>query len=754
MNEPRVGLLWGLHWWEWPLLAGALALFFAQLLVAAPGKSAAFDEHYHLTAGYTYLRTGDFRLATTHPPLMGVIGALALLGRDDLALPLDHPAWQAGDRFLFADVFVWEANTDSVGMILTARYPIMAVGGLLVVALFLWARRWIGLAGAWVVIALAAVDPNLLGHARVVTTDLGLTCFLLLALWRLWVWLEDGGWRNGLGFGLCAGLAMGAKFTGLFIWPAALLIVVLYPSLGAKVIVPRLAGLVGAGLVALGVLWTIYRFDVGYLADGVLPLPLPAPFYWQQLYNTFFRIVDLQGARYDFFWGEASNGGWWYYFPVALAVKTPLPLLILALAGGVAAVRRWGWRRSAVLWVLPALFLLLGLSGVLTIGYRHILPIVPLLILLAGHAAPAMWPLRPASVRQLWSTGIVVVLLLWAMVGSLRLFPHQEAFFNELAGPWPNWSNLLVDSNLDWGQDLPALRDVMAERGIGEVNLAYFGKAVPEKYGVRYRPLYGYLRFVDGAEVRAYNPHTPEPGWYAVSATSLRLGLHQADTLDLYAAFRERRPDARAGYSIYLYHLVDPPGQPVTRTVVVGEPVYRLAPAALGGQPGGRVQVKWLQTPETTLYPLGVGYTPPADWHPVAADFSGVFTLLGYTLSEVAQPSQPFPVALHWRVGGGPMPQPAPTRGAALAAFVHLTVPGDPGQKIAQFDGWPTALRGLEPGDVIVHLVMLELAPESEGRYDLLVGLYSPQSGTRLLVTNQPGSPDFVRAGEVLVGER
>jgi 4-amino-4-deoxy-L-arabinose transferase-like glycosyltransferase len=740
-----------LLWWEWPLLLTAVMIWMAQLWVASPNKSAAFDEQYHLTAGYTYLRTGDVRLATTHPPLMGMLAALPLLGRDELALPLDHPAWQTSDRFLFSDIFLWEANVDAHGMLVAARRPIMGVGVLLVLGLFAWARRLIGGRAAWLVLTLAILDPNLLGNARVITTDLGLTCFLLLAVWRLWCWLERRTWGNWLWAGLAAGLALGAKYTGLFFWPSALLILLLYPARtegdhGWR----RMMGLAGMGLVALTVVWFIYGFTFGWMVDVRFPLPLPAPFYWQQLYNTFFRIVNLQGDRYDFFWGEAANHGWWAYFPVALAIKTPLPLLLLALGGLAAALRQQGWRRSSVLWGLPGLFLLLGLTGMLTIGYRHILPMVPFLLLCAGYALAR---LGAVTQRRWLANGVTIGLLAWSLWGALRLFPHQEAFFNELAGDWYHWSNLLVDSNLDWGQDLPALRQRMDELGIGEVNLAYFGKAAPERYGVRYRPLYSYLRFVDGVELNAYNPYTPEPGWYAISATSLRLGLHQAATLDLYAYFRERRPDARAGYSIYLYHLVDPPGLPVDRQVVVGESVYRLTPQTLGVQDGRRLQVKWVQTVETRLYPLGAGFTPPAGYQAVGANFQDVLTLLGYTpaVAEV-QPGQSFNLTLYWQVGAQPMQMPAPTKGAPLSAFVHVTTPGDPGQKVAQFDGWPTALRGLEPSDVIGQVVQLDFADEAApDSYDLLVGLYSLQSFGRLLVNNHQGAPDFVRAGSVHV---
>jgi hypothetical protein len=734
--------------WEWLLLALALAVQVTQLAVASPQKSAAFDEQYHLAAGYSYLRTGDVRLATTHPPLMGLIGALGLLGQEDIALPLEHESWAAGDRFLFSDVFLWEANADPVGMVLAARRPIMAVSVLLTLGLFFWARRLISAPAGWAVLILVIFDPNLLGNGRVVTTDLGLTCFLLLALWRFWAWLEQPTWLNLVLAGLCAGLAMCAKYTGLFVGPALLLIALLYPRPAKTTLWRRLGGVVIIGLVGVGVIWALYGFAFGPMPTGLLNVPLPAPFYWQQLYNTFFRIVDLQGARYDFFWGEAANQGWWYYFPVALAVKTPLPLLILAGVGLIVGLRRHGWRRLSVIWLLPLLFLLLGLTGVLTIGYRHILPAVPLLMMAAGYALPTQdlrrvdWRQRPA-----WGAILIVLLLGWHGAGSLRLYPHQESFFNELAGDWYGWSKLLVDSNLDWGQDLPSLRQTMADLGIDEVNLAYFGKAVPEAYGVRYRPLHGYLRFVEGVELNAYNPYTPEPGWYAISATSLRLGLHQADTLDLYAAFRTRQPDARAGYSIYLYHLVDPPEQQIERRVVVGTPVYQVPPAALGVRPGTRVQVKWVQSPDVGIYPLGEGFALPPAATPIEANFADNLTLLGYHQpADGVAPGQPMPLTLYWQVGDAPLTMPAPTRGAPLSTFVHLTMAGDPAAKVAQFDGWPTAWRGLEPGDVIAQPVQLDLPADLEpGVYDLLVGLYSPQSGARLPV----GEDDFVRLGQV-----
>jgi hypothetical protein len=294
----------------------------------------------------------------------------------------------------------------------------------------------------------------------------------------------------------------------------------------------------------------------------------------------------------------------------------------------------------------------------------------------------------------------------------------------------------------------------MEARGIDTVNLAYFGKAAPEAYGVRYRPLPSYLRFMEGREIAAYNPYTPEPGWYAISATALRTGTMTPETVDLYKVFRSLEPAARAGYSIYLYDLTYPPATTVVRPVILDMPLWSLTPEALGIAPGGRAQVKWLATPDATIFPQGEGFIANEDtaFQSVNADFENVLTLLGYTKEpERAHPGSPLTLTLYWQVGAAPMPQPAPTRGAPLSTFVHL-VDGDPTRKVAEADGWPTALRGLEPGDVIAQTVTLQIPDNTPpARYDLLVGAYSPQNWQRLWTTQAGASRDYASAGTVEV---
>ncbi len=125
-----------LKWWEAVLLAAALLLFAGQAALSSPRKSAAFDEEYHVAAGYAYLKTGDFRLSLSHPPLINALSAIPLLFRDDVILPLDHPSWAESDYFNFADVFLWQTQADPQSILEWARWPVIALGTILAAALF------------------------------------------------------------------------------------------------------------------------------------------------------------------------------------------------------------------------------------------------------------------------------------------------------------------------------------------------------------------------------------------------------------------------------------------------------------------------------------------------------------------------------------------------------------------------------------------------------------------------------------------
>ncbi|NJN54810.1 MAG: glycosyltransferase family 39 protein [Anaerolineae bacterium] len=586
-----------------------------------------------MAAGYAYLKTGDFRMSQDHPALINLLSALPLLLRDDMQLPLDHPSWEARDFFNFARVFLWESGNDAPSVLEWARWATIVLGAVLLVVLFWWARQMVGVWAGWIALILALFDPNLIANSRLVTTDLGLTCFMLLTMWRLYCWLVRPSPLNLFLTGLFAGLTMVSKYTGLMVWPMMLAVVVIgrYGDWEIREWRKSLWFLISKflwmGLTAYLVVWVVYRFDVSPLPGTAVPFP--ASFYFYRLWQTF-AVIEAEPLA-SYLLGQTSRGGWWYYFPVALLVKSSLPLLILTAVGTAVAFTQTGWRNSSILWLPPLFYLLLAMVGNITIGYRHILPVVPFLIMLAsysGNWVSGKWVIGRSNVAitQL----LITLLLLWQAIGTLRLFPHQEAFFNELVGGPSGGGRVLSDSNLDWGQDLIALRELMTEMGIAEVNLAYFGTAVPEQYGLKYRPLPGFLRFTAGAEVNAYNPYTPPPGWYAIGQTPLRLGLMLQNN-DLYAYFREQTPVAQAGYSINLYYVEYAEELPVERLLVTGTAVADLSWSELerlsvsGEQlsvnsspltdDGRRLITKWTADETTRIIPFTEPFTTPVDFN-------------------------------------------------------------------------------------------------------------------------------------------
>jgi 4-amino-4-deoxy-L-arabinose transferase-like glycosyltransferase len=740
-----------ISWWEWLLLALLVLLFGWLGASSSLHKSAAFDEQYHLAAGASYLFTGDYRIAVTHPPLAGLIAAFGLLGQDEVVIPVDDASWQESNQFTFADEFMWRANDHAQTLLVAARIPILLLGMLLMGMVWLWARQAWGRWASWIALLLAVFDPNLLSNSRLVTSDLALTCFFFLAMWQFWHWLKRPLWRHLLFVGMFAGLAMASKYTGLLFAPIVLLGWLIYPvESGQRK--SQLVKLLGMGLIGLVTLWAVYRFDVSVIPGFPVSIPLPAPYFWQNMWATFVKLPTESTAKLNFLLGQVSPGGWWYYFPVALAVKTPLPTLILLTLGVIMLVRNGRLRHWVSIWLPPLAFLTLGMTGILTIGYRHILPAIPFVILIAAYGGSCLvarlTKKRPAQSLSKGTLPAIVLglLMIWLIFRSASIYPHQEAYFNELGGDWTNWSQILVDSNLDWGQDLIALRQLMHDYGLSEVNLAYFGMAYPEHYGIHYKPLPGYLKFAGITEGSAYNPYTPAPGWYAISATSLRLGTLSPETADYYAFFREMTPVNHAGYSIYLYHIPEEMYEDVNRTVATGKPVALYSPEELGIQPSQRTIAKWTGSSDTVIYPLGDGFD--ADYISVEANFEDVMSLLGYELGETTQDS--LSLTLYWKVGEQTMAAPAPALGSPLSAFVHLTGE-EVWQVVTQFDGWDTTLRGLEPGDVIAQHVSLPLSDVSSGKYTLLTGLYSPQTGERLAPKTAVSGEDYMRLQEVVI---
>jgi hypothetical protein len=406
---------------------------------------------------------------------------------------------------------------------------------------------------------------------------------------------------------------------------------------------------------------------------------------------------------------------------------------------------------------------------------------LPFLFGLAGHTATAIsWPFQHRRDRVLLVA--VSALTMWLALDAVVIYPHHLSFFNGLAGGAINADRYLVDANLDWGQDLTTLKATMQEHGLSSVHLGYFGSAIPDAYGIRYWPAPGFLRFVDSPESMAFNPYTPDPAWYAISRTSLWQGLVLTHP-DLYAYFRSRSPEAHAGYSINLYQVDYPPDMPIVRAVVQGARVADVPAEQLGWREGQRLIVKWVPDSDSFVFAMSgparylvtdpLTYAPDLRdavrhhaqsgalgtlefdaqhvvqpllerwsaqsslWTPEGSlltppvEFDDRIQLLGYRLvHDRVYPGEEVSLVLLWQVSGDLMPP--------IASFIHLL--DEDGRACAQYDGWGTAVRGLEVGDVIVHHVRIPTLVNMEpGVYRLQLGVYSPDTMMRWQVQTPDG---------------
>jgi hypothetical protein len=290
--------------------------------------------------------------------------------------------------------------------------------------------------------------------------------------------------------------------------------------------------LAGMGLIALVVLWASYGFR-GPADFGVLP---------EDYVRGLLFVLEHSEARPTFLLGQLSDHASPYFFPVTFALKTPLPLVaLLVLAAFVTP--RLSWRAAAFLWLPVAVYLAFTFTRGLQIGHRHLLPIYPFLFVAAGRAANLAGR-ASVSVRVL-----VLALVAWYAVGTLAVHPHYLAYFNELAGGPRNGYKRLVDSSLDWGQDLKGLRTWMDARGVARIKLSYFGSADPSYYGIEADALPGYSAPHPARVIREVRPGD----LVAVSATNLQGVYLDPEDRPLMERFRRSTPIDQVGYSILIY---------------------------------------------------------------------------------------------------------------------------------------------------------------------------------------------------------
>ena len=562
---------------RWALPVVLLALHAALLATSVSRKTATVDEFIHVPAGVYYWHSGDFSLNGLNPPLAKLWMALPVL-----PMHLDAPV-AASPRFRGRDyewdygrVFLAKNEAAYDAMIARARASVMALSVLAGLLLFLLARRAMGFWCATLALALYAVNPDVIAHGSLATQDVAM---MLATLWVLVAFDglgRRGSWWRVAALGVALGAACLVKFTGLLlalVLPLAFAAGVAFMGDFRLPLVVPLEGrfakgrprtawrsfvaLVAVALVALLVVNSLYgfrgtcrRLDPGALASdamqsvarsplGALPVPLPADY-----------VAGLDGQQADvelcdtvnYLNGVWSKTGWWYYYIEAFALKTPPAVLVLSLLGVVSlfVVRPERRTLAATLVVTAALFWAVNSFSNKQLGLRYLLPVLPLVFMLAGRSA-----LIAAKLPKAWAVALAVVLVLlagWAGADAVAIHPEYLAYFNPIAGGPAGGPRYLLDSNIDWGQDLAGLGDWLRRENVPDpVYLAYFGEVPPAHCGIHAR------RVWRGAV-----------GTVAVSVNYLYGMPYRENRQDEFVWLRDRAPVAVIGHTIYVYRMERP----------------------------------------------------------------------------------------------------------------------------------------------------------------------------------------------------
>ena len=511
-----------------------VGLTIARLVPTYTTFTQTYDEPSHVMCGMAWLEWSSYEECVDHPPLARVALALGAYLKGIRTLPAEDDE-DPGNPILYSGGQYFQNLT-------RARLGNLPFLVLACVVVFLWSNRWFSTgAGLWAVLLFVNLPP-ILGHAGLATLDIACTATVLAALYMWMRWLEAPGWGFATGFSLALAVALLTKFSSLpflavccagsLVWVVFVERSVAFTTTTFRSWMPQ--GSVVAAI-TLVVFWAGYRFDLHPIARarGVVDFPLP---FTEAAHGLWQLYLFNQDGDWGYLFGSVSQTGWWGFFPVAVAVKTPIGFLVLAAAGLVVPLLR---KRPWQVWMtaaFPIAILLVCMASRINLGLRHALAIYPFLAILAG-------PLVVTGLlsRRRLMVGATALLVGWVVIDAWKAHPDYMADFNELAGTRPE--QILSESDLDWGQDLQRLSRRLEALGVEDVAIAYFGTARLQEAGLpRYRVL---------------GPTGTATGYVAVSVRLLTLEYAANGS---YAWLRRLTPIERIGKSIDLFFVAEQPG--------------------------------------------------------------------------------------------------------------------------------------------------------------------------------------------------
>jgi 4-amino-4-deoxy-L-arabinose transferase-like glycosyltransferase len=558
-------------------------------------ESATDDEAIILGAGYSYWHGYRYRLYPVQPPLAQLLAAFPLtildanispqgrafldgrlmadplrpwdpsvggipLRRDEL-FPHGPNFYGPGfyhfsyyEEFPFGGDFIYGGQNDGEKLLFWGRIPEVLLTLLTGVIVFLWARQVQGDAAGLLAAAMLLFNPVMLSYGHIVQTDIGIALAFPLAVWMFARLLETPTIGRAVIAGLGTALALATKYTAVILGPTFAVLWLLHRWRRRSA---RHAGwkhILVVAVVAWGMILLLYaphwtpapplnapmagRLGVPSWFLTFRPVLIPAEYFK----GLTIMMLHALGGGAAYLNGVWSQSGWWYYFPLAFAMKTPLPFLLFASAGIVLAVRSHRELHFIELaaWAGAAMYLLCAMRSKADIGVRHILAVYPLLSVGAACAL-GRWMQHIAHERQNRAHWAVVALPTASLAVAALAYPFFICYMNPLVGGTEHGYEHLLDSNYDWGQDVIHLKQVLTERSIKRIYLQYFGTPEVINY-------YGIANDL----VTSEDAKQIQQGWLVVS-------VHRLMRPEWRWLRESQRPVARVGYTLFVYRIGNPP---------------------------------------------------------------------------------------------------------------------------------------------------------------------------------------------------
>ncbi len=528
-----------------------LSVLIFQAVSSLSIKSPTYDEPYHLTSGYIALTKKDYRYGADHPPLLKSLAALPLLFLD-LKIPENYPELIQQSMFTLGSKFLFQPQHDVDQIVFLSRLPLVLLSCLLGFYVFLWAKALYGEKGGLFALILYVVSPNILAYSRFVTTDFGVSCFIFIACFYFWNYLNNPSLQKLCLTSLFLGLALVSKFSAIILIPIFFIIVCV------KLLTERESKLKNL-LIPQNSDGTQSNLQTFFMHFGVpLIIVLIIIFFAYGLSFNFLTLYNegVNHLKETYF---RNNGprlyyllGYFFYEPsklypiVTFLVKTPVSTQVFIVISLLVLLNNRKNLFNELCLIIPIVFVFAAtFTDVNHTGVRRFLPIYPFIFVFVAKLTNHKFFSDSGPLKKQLAFATMTILTLWYVVSSVRVYPDYLAYFNEAIGGPKNGINYLDNANIDWGQDLKRLKPYMKEAGIDKIKLMYEGTADSKYYGISTIPL--------SKEDRQLGPQS---GYYAISAHYLIRLITIPEAFGFGPGWKKKvyKPIKVIGHTIYIFN--------------------------------------------------------------------------------------------------------------------------------------------------------------------------------------------------------